>query len=291
MSTPSAATASRSEPIRLGLIGSNIAMSRSPDLHRLCGHMLGLEISYELLVPADLDETFATVFARCRESGMRGVNVTYPYKELVAALVRVPDAEVALLGSINTVIFVPAGPRGYNTDYSGFIAAYRAAFAEQLPGQVAVVGAGGVGRAIAFALARLGASHLHLVDAEPRRAENLARALEGIAAPAPEIRVARDVAQAVAGTDGIVNCTPIGMTGHPGSAIDARLLGSQRWAFDAVYTPVETEFLRAARRADLATISGYELFFHQGIQAFELFTGRAPRDLDALRRQLPASAE
>jgi shikimate dehydrogenase len=80
----------------------------------------------------------------------------------------------------------------------------------------------------------------------------------------------------------------MGMTGQPGSAIEASLLGGQRWAFDAVYTPVDTEFLIAARRAGLATISGYELFFHQGIEAFELFTGRTPPDLDDLRRQLRA---
>jgi shikimate dehydrogenase len=103
------------------------------------------------------------------------------------------------------------------------------------------------------------------------------------------ITVPPDIATAVIDADGVVNCTPVGMIGHPGSAVDASLLGGQRWAFDAVYTPVDTQFLGAARRAGLATISGYELFFHQGIQAFELFTGRMPPDLDDLRRQLLAS--
>jgi shikimate dehydrogenase len=51
------------------------------------------------------------------------------------------------------------------------------------------------------------------------------------------------------------------------------LIGAQSWAFDAVYTPIETRFLLDARDAGLEIISGYELFFHQGVDAFEVFTG------------------
>jgi shikimate dehydrogenase len=287
MMGPSPASTAR-PAIRLGLIGGNIAASRSPDLHRLSGQATGLDVTYDLLVPTELGTDFETVFAGCRDGGMRGVNVTYPYKERVTSLVSIPDPEVARLGSINTVLFAPGTALGYNTDYSGFAAAYRAAFADRPAGRVALVGAGGVGRAIAFALAGLGASELRLLDADPRRAQDLAAALGRLSRPAPRIVVLPDVASALGDADGVLNCTPMGMTGQPGSAIEASLLGGQRWAFDAVYTPVDTEFLIAARRAGLATISGYELFFHQGIEAFELFTGRTPPDLDDLRRQLRA---
>ena len=272
--------------IRLGLIGDNIAASRSPDLHRLSGQATGLDVTYERLVPAERRADFATIFARCRDSGMRGVNITYPYKERVGALVTIPDPEVARLGSINTVVFETDSALGYNTDYTGFAAAYRATFAGRPSGRVAIVGAGGVGRAIAFALAGLGASELRLVDAHRARSEGLAEALDRLSRPNNKVTIASDVADAVSDADGVVNCTPVGMNGHPGSAIRADLLGGQHWAFDAVYTPVDTQFLSDARHAGLATISGYELFFHQGIQAFELFTGRMPPDLEELRRQL-----
>ena len=99
-----------------------------------------------------------------------------------------------------------------------------------------------------------------------------------------------DIGAMLGGADGVVNCTPLGMSGRPGSAIPASLLGGQSWAFDAVYTPIETEFLRAARAAGLDTLSGYELFFQQGIKAFELFTGRVP-PLDALRQRLAGPAQ
>lgn len=61
---------------------------------------------------------------------------------------------------------------------------------------------------------------------------------------------------------------------HPGTPIPTSLIGSQRWAFDVIYTPLETEFLAAARAQELEILSGYELFFYQGVDAFEIFTGR-----------------
>jgi shikimate dehydrogenase len=99
------------------------------------------------------------------------------------------------------------------------------------------------------------------------------------------VRTGGTAAEIVPGAGGVVNCTPLGMTGRPGTAVPADLLGGQAWAFDAVYTPSDTPFLLAARRLGIATLSGYELFFHQGIRAFELFTGRMP-PLGILREQL-----
>ncbi len=270
--------------IRLGLIGDNIGDSRSPDLHRLAGRLCGLEVRYDLLVPAELGRSFEDVFDACRQDGTRGVNITYPYKERVVDRLALRNPDVARIGSANTAVFTHGGAAGYNTDYLGFIAAYRSRFAERPPGRVAIVGAGGVGRAIAFALAALGATALALFDADGDRAGRLAAALND-AGRLPDVQAVRQLAEALDGAEGVVNCTPLGMAGKPGSAIPAELLGGQRWAFDAVYTPVDTQFLRAARQAAIETLSGYELFFWQGIKAFELFTGRTP-PLDALRRQL-----
>jgi shikimate dehydrogenase len=286
--TPADSGADRPAIIRLGLIGDNVRDSRSPDLHRLAGRLCGLAVEYELLIPGELGRNFDEVFTRCRDGGLRGINITYPYKELVVSRLAVRSPDVARVGSSNTVVFTPDGPVGHNTDYLGFIAAYRGHFGARPAGRVAIVGAGGVGRAIAFALATLGASELRLIDTEPARAVRLAGAL-GTLSPAPVVLVENDVAAALRGADGVVNCTPIGMTGRPGSAIPAHLLGGQSWAFDAVYTPIDTEFLRTAAAAAIDTLSGYELFFQQGIKAFELFTGRVP-PLDSLRQQLTERA-
>ncbi|UUP16998.1 Quinate/shikimate dehydrogenase (NAD(+)) [Nitratireductor thuwali] len=270
--------------VKLGLVGDNIRASRSPALHRICGALSGLEVSYDLYIPPHLGLTFEETFSRCLADGLAGFNVTLPYKERVMRLVEVADPNIARIGAVNAVKPTAEGARGFNTDYSGFISAFRAAFGERKPGIVALIGGGGVGKAIAFALVVLGADEIRVVDRDLPKAEALARALS--AAGAARAVAEADVQTAMAGADGAVNGTPLGMTGYPGSpAKDADFAG-QSWAFDAVYTPAETLFKRQAEAAGLDFISGYELFFHQGVDAFEIFTGTKVSDLDTLRRRL-----
>lgn len=275
--------------VRLGLIGDNIARSRSPDLHRLAGKLCRLDVSYELFVPRDMGGDFDAVFDACRASGVRGINVTYPYKESVVARVRLAGERVRRIGSVNTVVFGEHGPAGHNTDHSGFLAAFRSSFGAMRPGRVVLVGAGGVGKAVAFGLATLGAQEIAVIDRDEEKARGLAETVAASSQGAVSTTFAVDAREALRSADGIVNCTPLGMVGYPGSAVPLDLLGSQRWAFEAVYTPVDTPFKLAAEAAGLKVLSGYELFFHQGVDAFRIFTGLTP-DLDALRRLLMETA-
>ncbi|WP_265518656.1 shikimate dehydrogenase family protein [Nitratireductor luteus] len=270
--------------VRLGLIGDNIRASRSPVLHRICGALAGLEVSYDLYIPSDLGLTFEETFARCLADGLAGFNVTLPYKERVMKLVEVENPMIARIGAVNAVKLTVDGARGFNTDYSGFISAFRAAFGERKPGIVALIGGGGVGKAVAFALAALGAEEIRVIDRDLPKAEALAVALG--AAGAASAVAKTDVAVAMTGADGVVNCTPLGMTGYPGSPVGETDFAGQSWAFDAVYTPVETLFKQQAEAAGLDFISGYELFFYQGVDAFEIFTGTRVSELDTLRRRL-----
>ncbi|TYO85360.1 shikimate dehydrogenase family protein [Oceanicella actignis] len=267
--------------LKLGLIGDNIARSRSPLLHRLAGEQHGLRVQYDRLIPRDLGEDFDAVFARCARGGYRGVNVTYPYKERAAAKVIVEDPLVRAIGAVNTVLFEPDGPRGCNTDYTGFIAAYRAARGEASPGVCCLIGAGGVGRALAFGLVALGADEIRLVDSRAEKAEALARDLRAVSA-ASKVAVFAEAADAARGASGILNGTPVGMVGHDGTPLDAQGMRGAAWAFDAVYTPVDTRFLRDADAQGLETISGYELFFWQGVHAWAHFAG-LPLDEARLR--------
>ncbi|MDO5657266.1 MAG: shikimate dehydrogenase [Paracoccus sp. (in: a-proteobacteria)] len=269
--------------IRLGLIGDNISRSKSPLLHRLAGRLCGFEVSYEALIPADLGRSFDQVFDDCA-AGFRGINVTYPYKETVVARLDVPDPMTRAMGACNTVLFEASGPVGHNTDCSGFAGAWRARFGAARPGIVAMAGSGGVGKAIAFALAGLGASHLRLYDPDAARAKALASALAGFAPDLP-VDLADSIDQATDGAEGLVNSTPLGMVGYDGSAFG--VLPPASWAFDAVYTPEKTQFLEDARAAGIDTMSGYELFFHQGVDAFRHFTGHEV-DASALRKELRA---
>lgn len=271
------------DTIRLGLIGDNIAASRAPDLHHAAARICGIDIAYERLVPSDLGMHFDDVFARARAEGFRGLNITHPYKERVLRFVTVEDPVVKAIGACNTVLFgEPA--IGLNTDYTGYVAAFRGRFGAMPPGVVAIAGSGGAGKAIAFALAKLGTKSLALFDVDDRKSQALAAALKqhqvGMA-----ISAAPSLQAACEGADALINCTPGGMNGYGGDAFAGVQLQGRRWICDVVYTPIETDFLKRAAAVGVDILSGYELFLYQGLYAFKHFTGYDV-DESILRREL-----
>ncbi len=270
--------------LKLGLIGDNIASSRAPLLHELAGRQNGMRVQYDRLVPADLAQSFDAVFDACQPQGYRGINVTYPYKERVVPKLRIDDPLVRAMGAVNTVIFTDAGPLGFNTDYSGFMEAYRSRRGSDPTGPVLMIGTGGAGRAVAFGLAGLGTPILRLVDRDPVKAKALASALRA-AQPDMDISVWESAEDAAQGANGIINCTPVGMVGYGGTPLQASAMKGAAWAFDAVYTPLDTQFLQDAAAAGLDVISGFELFFYQGVHAWTHFAEK-PLDEAALRRAL-----
>jgi shikimate dehydrogenase len=274
--------------VRLGLIGDNIARSQSPMLHELAGRLTGISVAYERLVPRDLGQDFEAVFARAKAAGYRGLNITYPYKERVVNLVHIPDGRVAALGAVNTVVFAEGGPEGHNTDWSGFMAGYRRTFGDRAPGPVCMVGAGGVGKAVAYGLVALGLTDLRLVERDLPKAEALAASLRA-AGPGLTVTVTGHTADGAKGASGLINCTPVGMVGYDGTPLPRDLMTGAEWGFDAVYTPVDTQFLRDAEAEGLKIMSGWELYFYQGLHAYEIFHGR-PIAEDVLRRVLRAAA-
>lgn len=275
--------------LHLGLIGDNIAKSRTPLLQTLAGRQNGIAVTYDRLVPRQMDREFDQLFADCAAGDFRGINVTYPYKERAAKKVRIDDPLVAAIAAVNTVIFGANGPEGYNTDYSGFVAGYRLVRGEASPGPTLMIGTGGVGRAVAFGLIALGASELRLVDRDMAKAEALAEDLRR-ASPGLIVTTHETAEQAAKGVAGVINCTPVGMVGYEGTPIAADALTGAEWAFDAVYTPPDTQFLQDAEAAGLTIVSGYELFFFQGVHAWDLFAG-LPLDQDALRQELATTDE
>ena len=276
--------------IRLGLVGDNIAMSQAPRLHRLAGQLAARAVSYDRLVPRELGKSFEEVIDHCARSGYRGVNITYPYKQRVVSRVEIGDPLVQAMGAVNTVVFENGRVLGFNTDYSGFCAAYRGARGSALPGATCIVGAGGVGRAIAFGLVALGATDIRITDRDPVKAEALAKALHAICPqlrtrPGIGVGTGTDPVALTRGVEGVVNATPVGMVGHCGTPVPRAVIAGARWAFDAVYTPVDTVFVRNATAEGLTVITGYELFIGQGVDAWKIFTGLTV-DGRSLRRAL-----
>jgi shikimate dehydrogenase len=271
--------------LRLGLIGSNITQTRSPALHIACGLSIGRNVTYDLLIPQEQGLNLPAMLTRCEQSGFAGVNVTYPFKEAVIAEAQAGDLIVAGMGSSNTICFTSNGKRAFNTDYTGFIAAFRAHYGDAQPGRVLVLGAGGVGRAVVFGLGALGATAIHLFDTDVTKVEALINAVRHAFPDVATTKAGASELYALENFEGAVNCTPLGMSGKPGSPLPADAAGSLRWAFDAVYTPEYTLFREQTGRLGADFLSGWDLYFHQGIHAFELFSGAAP-DVEWVRRMI-----
>ncbi|SFJ58110.1 shikimate dehydrogenase family protein [Jannaschia pohangensis] len=252
-----------------GLIGDNIANSRlSRALAIMCADH-GWTFDFTPIDTSDVpDFDFPQTVDRLRAEGWTGVTVTHPWKTQAAdwagdAML----ADVRDLGASNTLTFAPLA--GHNTDYTGFLAAYRNVMRTP-PGRVALAGAGGVARAIVPALLTLGATDVAIWDKDADRAATLARRTGARAIPAGEAPAA------IRAADGLINCTPMGMAPYGGTAFDAALIDGQAWAFDAVYTPTDTPFLLAAKSAGLALLTGFDLFRFMAMESFAAYTGVTP---------------
>jgi shikimate dehydrogenase len=254
----------------LGLIGAPISSSAAPHMHQSAGAALGLRTHYQLIERAGAHRgDLRAMLDGVRLLGFAGVNVTFPYKEAVVPLLDALAPSIAELGAVNTVV-VGRDQRltGHNTDCTGFGRALREVIGADLGGPVALIGAGGVGRAIGFALAAMKAPEVRIVDRDKGKAEALVAALGGGAA-----RLALSVEAALDGAAGVINGTPIGMLPDTGCPVPVAALRPAMWVADVVYTPLWTPLLLAARERGCRVMTGRELCVLQACDAFRLFTG------------------
>jgi shikimate dehydrogenase len=255
-----------------GLIGAPIAHSASPAMHERAAEALGLRGHYQLIEVAGADAAgLGMMLEGVRRLGFAGVNVTFPYKEAVVPLLDELAPGAAAMAAVNTVVVKDGRLIGHNTDTTGFARAVTPLLAPS-GNAVAVIGTGGVGKAIAFALASLEVTDLRIFDSEPARAEKLAALL----AKQGGARVAKSVEDALEGATGLVNGTPVGMLPNRGMPVPAALLRETLWVADAVYSPLITPLLAAAQAKGARIMTGRELAIYQAADAFELFTGLAP---------------
>jgi len=262
----------------VGLIGQGIQASRSPALHEREGAEQGLRLAYRLI---DLDllglgaDRLEELLKAAEWMGFAGLNITYPCKQAVIPLLHELSDGARALGAVNTVVLRDGRRIGHNTDSSGFAEGFRRGLPGVARGRVVQLGAGGAGAAVAHALLAEGVAQLAIRDTEAGRAEALAERLRAHFG-ADRAVACTDLAGAMAQADGLVNCTPVGMTKLPGMPLPAALLRPSLWVAEVVYFPLETELLRSARALGCRTLDGGRMAVFQAVGAFHLFTGVAP---------------
>lgn len=260
------------EPAVAGVIGWPIKHSKSPLIHRFWLAKLGMDGDYSRfpVAPERLGEFLKALPAM----GLRGVNVTIPHKLAVMAHLDHVDDAARAIGAVNTIVVTEDGQtRGHNTDIDGIIGPAGSAINGR---PMLLIGSGGAARAAAAA-ARVGGASALWIMARDRDAATALRASTGL--PGGIIAMTDPIP---ADTGLVFNATSLGMAGQPPLTLDLSGLSADAVVFDAVYVPLETPLLAAARARGLATIDGLAMLIGQAATAFRLFHGSdAPREHDA----------
>ncbi|MEM9998553.1 MAG: shikimate dehydrogenase [Bacteroidota bacterium] len=272
------------------LLGDPVAHSRSPAIHNAAFEALGLDAVYlaARVEAAHLGEAVAGL----RALGMLGANVTIPHKQAIVPYLDALTPVAEAIGAVNTVVPQPDGTLlGTNTDAAGFFEPLRPHAATLDGAEVVVFGAGGAARAVTYALlTEVHPARLTLVARSPAKATALAQSfaaldLHGVLHIA-EPTLADDHARNAAL---LVNATPLGMHGAheaatPWPAADFR---PEQLAYDLVYAPAETRFLREAAARGATPLVGLAMLVGQAAEAFHLWTGQ-PMPLPPVYRALGA---
>ena len=256
-----------------GVLGFPVGHSRSPDMMAAAFRALGLDWRYvRLPVPP---ERFAETVRALPASGYVGANVTVPHKVAAHALAQELSDAAEEIGAVNTLTFEDGRLHGDNTDAAGFMAA----LGESPAGKTALVlGAGGAGRAVAWALRDAGAE-VSIWNRTPERAAALASdvGVSAVERPGP--------------AEVVVNATSVGL--EPGTSEDEALAAlalrePPPVLVDLVYGAEPTALCRWAERGGARVVDGLEVLVQQGALSLELWTARrAP--LEAMRGALRSS--
>jgi shikimate dehydrogenase len=262
-----------------GLLGNPVSHSLSPPMHEAAYRELGIDARYVTFEPEP--EALETAINGADALGVSGLNVTIPFKQDVLSMVEA-DGLATRIGAVNTIDFGGTRPTGHNTDAVGARRAFEHHDTDLDGAQAVLIGAGGAGRAVAFALAKAGAT-VRIANRTETRATELASAV-----PRASGHGLGELSELLADSRILVNATSVGME-EDRSPVPTATLSAQLTVMDIVYRPLETRLLREARTAGAETIDGAWMLLFQGVEAFEQWTGQnAPVSVmnDALRDEL-----
>ena len=265
----------------LAVIGNPVAHSLSPLMHN--GWIADHELDGVYVALSLSGEDPAQAFRAIKRLGLKGANITIPYKEAAAQAADRSEASVA-----NVLRWEDDGSvSAFNTDGLGFLDS----LTESTPdwrgrvNRVLMLGAGGAARSIGEALSPF-VDTIHFANRTPERGESAARAL-------PNGRALRwdELERGFGAADLIVQATSLGMDGQPDAEWPLANCRANAIVADIVYRPLHTALLKAARARGLKTLDGLGMLIHQGARAFELWFEVRPDSAKARARLLAALGE
>lgn len=249
-----------------GIVGKPLGHSLSPDVHNYSFSYHGLPSTYYSweIEPGELAQFVDSL----RLLPISGLSVTIPYKEPIMDLVDLVSERAKKIGSVNTLYWDSRRLVGENTDIIGFLAPLRSKTVKS----AVVIGAGGAARAAIIGLLEFdGMEKVYITNRNEDKVQRILQEMDDVRLEQLDWRGRFD-----AKADVLVNTTPLGMKGRFQNETPWQSDAYQKGAivYDLVYNPEATRFLMEARKAGCEIISGLEMFLHQAVEQFYLWTGK-----------------
>jgi len=271
----------------IGLIGKNIENSLSPLIHNQI--ILKNSLNFCYLSFKVTESGLGEAIQGIRALNIRGVNITFPYKEKAIKFLDEVEESAQRIGAVNTIVNNRGILTGYNTDVIGFKKSLQEDGKFAIKGEKAVIfGAGGAARAVAFALLEEGIEEIYIFNRTPEKTEKIKQDLSSLF-PGSNINIfpleKKKLKEKTEEAHLLVNATSLGMppkidyTPLP----DEKLFHPDLLVYDLIYHPAKTLFLRQAEKAGAKIINGLPMLVYQGIESFYLWTGLKPEGKEVLK--------
>ena len=247
------------------VIGNPIEHSLSPMLHNYWINENNINALYE---KHKLDENdLRDLFFQVKEKKIDGINVTVPFKKAVIPFLDQLTNEAVKTQSVNTIYLHENKLMGHNTDIIGFKKSIKNFKYDINNKEVFILGAGGVVPSIIFALTQMGVSKIIVSNRSKEKADNLKNLFQNI-----EILNWGEIPN----FDMIVNATSIGLKKEDNINLDLSSVGKDKFFYDVIYNPKETNFLKIGKNAGNITLNGKMMFVYQALSAFKIWHGIEP---------------
>jgi len=247
------------------VIGNPIEHSLSPQLHNYWIKKNNIDAVYERkkLENNDLENLILEV----KNKKINGVNVTVPFKKEVIPYLDTLSPEAKTTKSVNTIYLQGNNTIGHNTDIGGFELAIKDIKYDLTGKKVLILGAGGVVPSLIFALKRMKVSEIILSNRTRTKAEDLSNLFDNLTIV--------DWGE-IPNSDMIINATSLGLNNNDEFNLDFSKLKKNKFFYDVIYNPKDTNFLKIARKFGNKTENGKKMFIYQAAEAFKIWHGIDP---------------
>ena len=273
----------------LGVIGNPVEHSLSPVMHNAAIALLGLNYVYLPFPVKSAD--LPTAIAGFTAIDLVGFNITIPHKQGIIPLLAAVSPEAAMVGAVNTAWHTPEGWQGTNTDVDGFIAPLQTMSRDWSRVLPVVLGNGGAARAVIVGLAQLGCREIHVVGRNPDKLAQFYQSWQNIDQINSLLKIHNwdGLKSLLPVAELLVNTTPVGMSpSQDRSPVNESLMPKLQpgaIAYDLIYTPNPTRFLKLAQKQGAVAIDGLEMLVQQGAKALEIWL-QQPAPVEVMRDSL-----